>query len=117
MNESVDWPRACVNTSTHSLADGAFRQQDDKRQRQRGSAHARPMLGSTYLRVKREVILREPQDERSDDRYTCAVQLEERDPLGWVMKALREAGNSVANELLSIDEEARSAALLMMSCV
>ena len=64
------------------------------------------MLGSTYLRVKREAILREPQDERSDDRYTCAVQLEERDPLGWVMKALREAGNSVANELAGIDEEA-----------
>jgi hypothetical protein len=42
----------------------------------------------------------------SKDRYTCAVQLQERDPLGWVMKALREAGNSVANELAGIDENA-----------
>jgi hypothetical protein len=34
------------------------------------------------------------------------VQLEERDPLGWVMKALREAGNSVASELAGLDEAA-----------
>lgn len=34
------------------------------------------------------------------------MQLEERDPLGWVMKALREAGNSVAGELAGIDEAA-----------
>lgn len=34
------------------------------------------------------------------------MQLEERDPLGWVMKALREAGNSLAGELSYVDERA-----------
>ena len=56
------------------------------------------------MRVKTK--LRGPQDELAIRGYTCPVQLEERDPLGWVMKALREAGNSVANELSGIDETA-----------
>jgi hypothetical protein len=34
------------------------------------------------------------------------VQLEEQDSLGWVMKALREAGNTVASELTGLDDEA-----------
>lgn len=31
--------------------------------------------------------------------------LDERDSLGWVMKALREAGNSVVSEFAGLDEE------------
>ena len=34
------------------------------------------------------------------------MQLEERDPLGWVMKALREAGSSITSELAYIDDRA-----------
>ncbi len=32
--------------------------------------------------------------------------LEERDPLGWVLKALREAGNSLMREFAGLDEDA-----------
>ncbi len=32
--------------------------------------------------------------------------LEERDSLGWVLKALREAGGSIVSELAGLDEEA-----------
>lgn len=32
------------------------------------------------------------------------MQLEERDPTGWVLKALREAGNSLVGELHGLDE-------------
>jgi DinB superfamily len=34
------------------------------------------------------------------------VLLEERDPLGWVMKALREAGSSLMRQFAGLDEEA-----------
>jgi len=34
------------------------------------------------------------------------VLLEERDPLGWVMKALREAGGSIITEFAGLDEDA-----------
>ena len=36
--------------------------------------------------------------------YTWPVLLDERDSLGWVMKALREAGNSVMSELAGLEE-------------
>lgn len=32
------------------------------------------------------------------------MQLEERDPTGWTLKALREAGNSLVSELYGLDE-------------
>jgi len=34
------------------------------------------------------------------------VLLEERDPLGWVLKALREAGNSLIREFAGLDDDA-----------
>jgi hypothetical protein len=60
------------------------------------------MLDSPHLGVKRTRETRWP----VLAGYTCPVQLEERDPLGWVMKALRESGNLVAIELSGIDEAA-----------
>ena len=40
----------------------------------------------------------------SATRYNSAVMLE-RDPQAWVLKALREAGNSLLSELYDVDEE------------
>lgn len=37
--------------------------------------------------------------------YNSDVLLEERDSLGWVLKALREAGGQVVYELAGVDEE------------
>jgi hypothetical protein len=34
------------------------------------------------------------------------VQVPERDPQGWVLKALREAGNSLVSEFYGVDEDA-----------
>jgi hypothetical protein len=38
-------------------------------------------------------------------RTIAGVLLRERDPLGWVLKALREAGGSVLSEFSGLDEE------------
>jgi len=43
-----------------------------------------------------------PQGGRS---YNGRVFLERRDPQGWVLKALREAGSSIVSELYGVDEK------------
>ena len=44
-------------------------------------------------------------ENRRCTRYNIGVLLEERDSLGWVMKALREAGSSLVMEFVRADEE------------
>jgi hypothetical protein len=45
-------------------------------------------------------------ERRRQGAYNGPVLLEERDSLGWVLKALREAGGSLVSEFAGLDDEA-----------